>query len=88
MMVAVARSAVYCVGAEDGEELPRVVSLAKAYCSDACFRCAADNIQIHGGVRFTCEDDFHLYFKCAKASETFLDGPAYDRELVAQRIGL
>jgi alkylation response protein AidB-like acyl-CoA dehydrogenase len=86
-----ARSAVYyaaCVAAEDGAELPQVASLAKAYCSDAYFRCAADNIQIHGGVGFTWEYDCHLYFKRAKASETFLGDPAYHRELVAQRIGL
>lgn len=93
MMVAVeaARSAVYyagCVAAEGSDELPRVASLAKAYCSDAYFRCAADNVQIHGGVGFTWEYDCHLYFKRAKSSETFLGDPAYHRELVAQRIGL
>lgn len=93
MMVAVesARSAIYyaaCVAAEDGDDLGRVASLAKAYCSDAYFRCAADNVQIHGGVGFTWEYDCHLYFKRAKASETFLGDPAYHRELVAQRIGL
>jgi alkylation response protein AidB-like acyl-CoA dehydrogenase len=93
MMVAVesARSAVYyaaCVAEDDGDELPRVASLVKAYCSDAYFRCAADNIQIHGGVGFTWEYDCHLFFKRAKASETFLGDSAYHRELVAQRIGL
>jgi alkylation response protein AidB-like acyl-CoA dehydrogenase len=93
MMVEVeaARSAVYyaaCVAAEQDEELSQVAPLAKAYCSDAYFRCAADNIQIHGGVGFTWEYDCHMYFKRAKASETFLGDPAYHRELVAQRIGL
>ena len=93
MMVAVesARSAVYyaaCVAQEDAEDLSRVASLAKAYCSDAYFRCAADNVQIHGGVGFTWEYDCHLYLKRAKASETFLGDPAYHRERVAQRIGL
>jgi len=93
MMVAVesARSASYyaaCVAAEDGAELPLVASLAKATCSDAYFRCAADCLQIHGGVGFTWEYDVHLYFKRAKSSETLLGDAAYHRELVAQRIGL
>ena len=86
-----ARSASYyagCLAAEDGDELPVVASLAKAYCSDAYFRCAADTIQIHGGVGFTWEYDVHLYFKRARSSETFLGDAAYHRELVARRIGL
>jgi alkylation response protein AidB-like acyl-CoA dehydrogenase len=94
MMVQVesARSASYyagCVVAEEKEaELPSVASLAKAYCSDAYFRCAADSIQIHGGVGFTWEYDVHLHFKRAKSTESFLGDSAYHRELVAQRIGL
>ncbi len=93
MMVAVesARSATYyaaCVAAEDTDELPVVASLAKATASDAFFRCAAESIQIHGGVGFTWECDLHLYFKRAKSTETFLGDAAYHRELVAQRIGL
>jgi alkylation response protein AidB-like acyl-CoA dehydrogenase len=93
MMVEVesARSASYyagCVAAEDGDELPVVASLAKAYCSDAYFRCAADSLQIHGGVGFTWEYEVHLYFKRAKSTETLLGDAAYHRELVAQRIGL
>jgi alkylation response protein AidB-like acyl-CoA dehydrogenase len=76
------------VAAEDGEELPVVASLAKAYCSDAYFHCAAESIQIHGGVGFTWEYDVHLYFKRAKSTEIFLGDAAYHREQVAQRIGL
>ena len=49
--------------AEDNDELPVVASLAKAYCSDAYFHAAAENIQIHGGIGFTWEHDAHLYFK-------------------------
>jgi len=93
MMVAVesARSAAYyaaCVAAEGGEELPIVASLAKATASDAFFQCAAESLQIHGGVGFTWEYDVHLYFKRAKSSETFLGDPAYHRERVARSIGL
>ncbi len=86
-----ARSASYyagCVAAEDGDELPLVASLAKAYCSDAYFHCAANAIQIHGGVGFTWEYDVHLYFKRARSTEIFLGDAAYHRELVARRMGL
>ena len=93
MMVEVesARSASYyagCMAAENNTQLAEVASLAKAYCSDAFFHCAAESIQIHGGVGFTWEYDVHLYFKRAKSTETFLGSPAHHRELVAQRIGL
>jgi alkylation response protein AidB-like acyl-CoA dehydrogenase len=86
-----ARSAAYfaaCTAAEDGEELALAASLAKAYCSDAYFRCAAENVQIHGGIGFTWEHDAHLYLKRAKSSETLLGDASHHRELVAQRIGL
>ncbi len=86
------RSAVYyaaCVVAEENdEELPTVAPLAKAYCSDTYFQCAADAIQIHGGVGFTWEYDVHLYFKRAKSSESLLGDAVHHRELLAQRIGL
>jgi alkylation response protein AidB-like acyl-CoA dehydrogenase len=93
MMVAVesARSASYyagCVATENGDELPLAASLAKATCSDAYFRCAADSLQIHAGVGFTWEYDVHLYFKRARSSEILLGDAAYHRELVAQQIGL
>jgi alkylation response protein AidB-like acyl-CoA dehydrogenase len=74
--------------AEDNEELPVVASLAKAYCSDAYFHAAAENIQIHGGIGFTWEHPAHLYFKRAKSSEILLGDATYHRELLAQRIGI
>jgi alkylation response protein AidB-like acyl-CoA dehydrogenase len=93
MMVDVesARSAAYyagCVAAEESDELADCASLAKAYCSDAYFRCAADAIQIHGGVGFTWEYDCHLHFKRARSGECFLGEPNYHRELIARGIGL
>ncbi len=93
MMVRVesARSASYyaaCVAADDGEALGRAASLAKAYCSDAYFHCAAENIQIHGGVGFTWEYDAHLYFKRAKSSESLLGNANQHRERIAQALEL
>jgi alkylation response protein AidB-like acyl-CoA dehydrogenase len=86
-----AKSAAYYAAwcaSEMNEELPSVASLAKAYCSEAYFHCAAENIQIHGGIGFTWEHPAHLYFKRAKSSELIFGDPAYHRELLAQRIGL
>ncbi|HEU5148967.1 MAG TPA: acyl-CoA dehydrogenase family protein, partial [Iamia sp.] len=64
-----AKSAAYYAGwcaSELNDELPSVASLAKAYCSEAYFHAAAENIQIHGGIGFTWEHPAHLYFKRAK----------------------
>jgi len=86
-----ARSSAYYAAAcadEAHKELPAVASLAKAQGSDAYLEIAAEAIQIHGGLGFTWEQDVHLYFKRAKASEAFLGDPTYHRELFAQRAGL
>ncbi len=91
LQVESAKSAAYYAGwcaSETNDELPSVASLAKAYCSEAYFHCAAENIQIHGGIGFTWEHPAHLYFKRAKSSELLFGDPAYHREQLAQRIGL
>jgi alkylation response protein AidB-like acyl-CoA dehydrogenase len=86
-----AKSAAYYgmwCAAELDDELPSVASMAKAYCSEAYFHAAAENIQIHGGIGFTWEHPAHLYFKRAKSSELLFGDPTYHRELLAQRIGI
>jgi alkylation response protein AidB-like acyl-CoA dehydrogenase len=93
MMVAVesARSAAWyaaCAVAEGHADLAEVASLAKAWCSEAYFGCAAAALQVHGGVGFTWEYDVHLHLKRARAMESFLGSPAFHRERVAGRIGL
>ncbi len=91
MRVEAARSATYyaaCAANEGGTDLAVAASLAKAYCSDAYFQCAADCLQVHGGVGFTWEYDVHLYFKRAKSSEALLGDAAYHRELVARHLAL
>jgi len=72
--------------AEDGEALPSAAALAKAYCPEAYFRVAGDNIQIHGGLGFTWECPAHLYFKRAKASELFLGSGALYRKRLSQEL--
>jgi alkylation response protein AidB-like acyl-CoA dehydrogenase len=83
-------AAYYGVWAVDGDsdEVPALASLSKAYCSDAFLFCAAENIQVHGGIGFTWEHPAHLYLKRAKSSQLFLGDPAEHREVLAQLIGL
>jgi alkylation response protein AidB-like acyl-CoA dehydrogenase len=91
VQVETARSAAYlagCAAAEAHDDLPRTASLAKAWCSEAYFRCAADALQIHGGVGFTWEYDVHLHLKRARSMEAWLGTPAWHRERVARAIGL
>ena len=86
-----ARSAAYYAAwaaSEDNEELPITAPLAKAYCSEAYFFAASENIQIHGGIGFTWEHDAHLYFKRAKTSELMFGEPTYQRGVLADRLGL
>jgi alkylation response protein AidB-like acyl-CoA dehydrogenase len=93
LMVAVetARSAAYhagCVAADAGGDLATSASLAKAWCSESYFRCAADALQIHGGVGFSWEVDVHLHLKRARSMEAWLGTPAWHRERIAVAIGL
>jgi alkylation response protein AidB-like acyl-CoA dehydrogenase len=93
MLVAVetSRSAVCyaaCIADDGSDELGVNASLAKAWCSEAYFRCAAESIQIHGGVGFTWEYDPHLHFKRARAGEHWLGDPTAHRERIAKAIGL
>jgi len=100
MLVAVesARSAAYYAAAlaaahdqdaaEGLEALGPVASLAKAWCSEAYFRCAADALQIHGGVGFTWEYDVHLHLKRARAGKVLLGEPGRHRERIARAMGL
>ena len=84
-----AKSAAYYAAwaaAEGSRELPLVASLAKAYCSEAYFRVAAENIQIHGGIGFTWEHAAHLYYRRAKSSEVMLGSPTHHREIAATHL--
>jgi alkylation response protein AidB-like acyl-CoA dehydrogenase len=93
MMVDVegAKSVVYYAAwavSNEGADAALAAAVAKAAASDAYRRTAADGIQVHGGIGFTWEHDMHLYFKRAKSSEFTLGDAGFNRELVAQGIGL
>ena len=86
-----AKSSAYAAGwaaVNDPEEFSISAPLAKSFCADAYFFCAAESIQIHGGIGFTWEHDAHLYFKRAKTNQLmFGDGTAW-RAILADRLGI
>jgi alkylation response protein AidB-like acyl-CoA dehydrogenase len=82
-----ARSAAYWswwAADQHDEDLAHAASVAKAVCSEALLRAAAENIHIHGGMGVTWEHDAHLYYRRAKASELLLGDPAFHRARLAR----
>ena len=74
--------------AEDDPELRLAAPSAKAYCGEAYFHTASENIQVHGGIGFTWEHDAHLYYRRAKSSELLFGDANYHRDLLADRLGI
>ena len=84
-----ARSAVYYAAwalQEGAPDAAAAVSIAKLYASDAARTVGNRGIQIHGGMGFTWENDLHLFFRRAKASETMLGDATFHRERLAQLV--
>ncbi|WP_256687689.1 acyl-CoA dehydrogenase family protein [Halococcus qingdaonensis] len=67
----------------DEEDAARAVSEAKLFCSEQLTQVFADDIHNHGGMGFTSEHDGHIYFKQAKAWETFLGTPTEHLDRIA-----
>ena len=83
------RSAVYYAGWALEEKAPdaaTAVSIAKMYASDAARTVGNRGIQIHGGMGFTWENDLHLYYRRAKASETAFGDATFHRERIATAV--
>ncbi len=83
------RSAAYYAAYAIHEGIPEArlaVSVAKAYASDAYREVGNRAIQVHGGMGFTWENDAHLYYRRAKASELAYGDGAYHRERVAKMV--
>ena len=77
--------AVWALG--DGSDDPALAaSMAKATCSDAFSRIAADTIQVHGGIGFTWEHPAHWYFKRAATDAALLGSAEQHRDRVAHLI--
>ncbi len=77
-----------CAAQERPEECAEAAAIAKSYCCDAFYSCAAGSVQLHGGIGFTWEHDVHLYFKRARASATLLGSPFWQRERLLRVLGL
>jgi alkylation response protein AidB-like acyl-CoA dehydrogenase len=71
---------------EDAPDAAVSVSVAKMYASDACRNVGNHGIQVHGGMGFTWENDLHLYYRRAKASETMLGDATAHRERIARLV--
>jgi alkylation response protein AidB-like acyl-CoA dehydrogenase len=71
---------------EREEGLNSLAHLAKVYASEAYFRLAAENIQVHGGIGFTWEHPAHLYFRRAKSDEFIFGSPSEHRDLMLQAL--
>ncbi len=65
---------------ENAPNLARVVSLAKARCSDAYVLATNEGVQMFGGVGMTDEYDIGLYMKRARAAELTFGDAAFHRE--------
>ncbi len=81
-----ARSAMYwaaCTIDEASDEAALALHAAKSFCADTFFACAADMIQLHGGIGFTWEHDAHLFFKRARSIQTLLGSGDTHREAIA-----
>jgi alkylation response protein AidB-like acyl-CoA dehydrogenase len=72
---------------EGGAEAGPAVSIAKAYASDAYREVGNRAIQVHGGMGFTWENDIHLFYRRAKASEIAFGDATWHRERVARLMG-
>jgi acyl-CoA dehydrogenase len=83
MEIELARSCVLAatraVDAGDAEA-PRLVSLAKARCSDAYVLVANEGVQMFGGVGMTDEYDIGFYMKRARAAELSFGDAAFHRD--------
>lgn len=73
----------YLAGRTSLAALQEAASIANAYASEASFFAAGTGIQLHGGVGITAEYDIQLYFKRARALESYLGLPHWHRERIA-----
>ncbi|MBI1788139.1 MAG: acyl-CoA dehydrogenase family protein [Acidobacteria bacterium] len=89
LLVETTRSAAYYAAYALQEKLPEAreaVSIAKSYASEAYREVGNRGIQIHGGMGFTWENDLHLYYRRAKASEILFGDATEHRERIARLV--
>jgi len=70
------------------DDLPRAISLAKGYASDAFARIGIDGVGLHGAIGFTAEYDVQLYLKRSKWARPMYGDSDYHLDRVASLGGL
>ncbi len=70
------------------DEMPRAVSLAKGYASDAFAQIGIDGVGLHGAIGFTAEYDAQLYLKRSKWARPMYGDSDYHLDRVAALGGL
>ncbi|HUI81551.1 MAG TPA: acyl-CoA dehydrogenase family protein [Bryobacteraceae bacterium] len=71
---------------ENDNHARAAVSVAKAYVSEAYREVGNKSIQVQGGMGFTWENDAHLHYRRAKASEIAFGDASYHRERIAKTL--
>ncbi|MCZ6642868.1 MAG: acyl-CoA dehydrogenase, partial [Gammaproteobacteria bacterium] len=79
--------AAWCVD-DATDELPRAISLAKGYASDAFAKIGIDGVGLHGAIGFTAEYDVQLYLKRSKWSRPMYGDSDYHLDRVATLGGI
>ncbi|TDD52808.1 acyl-CoA dehydrogenase family protein [Saccharopolyspora elongata] len=79
------RHAARCLDAGSPES-PSAIAMAKVYCAEAYIACAAANLQIHGGMGFTWEENCHLHYRRARASAMWAGAPDRHRQWLADQL--
>ena len=72
---------------EEHADARRLVSLAKARCSEAFMRAGNEGVQMFGGVGMTDEYDIGFYLKRARAAELTFGDAAWHRDRWARLAG-
>jgi alkylation response protein AidB-like acyl-CoA dehydrogenase len=72
---------------EDQEDVPALVSLAKALAGDTLRLVAGEMVQMHGGIGMTEEHDAGLYLKRAAAADATWGNSAFHRERYGRLVG-
>jgi acyl-CoA dehydrogenase len=68
-------------------DAPKLVSLAKARCSDTGVLVANEAVQMHGGIGMTDEHDIGFYLKRARVAEMTFGDAAFHRDRWARLTG-
>ncbi len=72
---------------EGDAEAAKLVSLAKARCSDAAVLVANEAVQMHGGIGMTDEHEIGFYMKRARVAELTFGDAAFHRDRWARLSG-